>query len=422
MSQTIGADSEVGGLRTVLMHRPGPELGRVTPRTRERLAFSGGPPWVGRAQQEHDALAQVLRDRGTEVLYLAELLQDVLQYAQARGEAIGQVLAGDGLGEELRGQVRDCLEALAPRELAGVLVAGLARDELRTGRGIGYELLGAHDFVIEPLPNLVFSRDSSTWIGDQAVVGNLPGPRRREPGLLSIIYEHHPRFAGARPACRPGGAALHCGDLLQLAPGVVALGFGDRTSPAAVERLAGNLLGEALVHTVLAIPLDQRAGGGLDEVCAVVADGTVVMAPALAFTLAAYPITRREGEIRISRPQPLPGAAAQAIGIDRLRIIETGTEPRPGIFGQWDDGTNALAIGPGVVICAERSVSTIARLAKEGIEVIQVPTAELGGRGGPRCLCTPIARVPAAAMAEPEPEPEPGWPSAAWVDELEPAS
>lgn len=419
MSQAIGADSEVGGLLTVLMHRPGPELARVTPRTRERLAFAG-QPWVSRAQREHDELAEVLRDRGTEVLYLTELLQDVLQYELARTEAIGAALAGDALGDGLRGQLRDYLEELRPRELAGVLIAGLARGELRNGRGIAYELLDPRDFLIEPLPNLAFSRDCGGWIGDQAVLASLPGARRREPVLLSVIYRHHPRFAGARPAYHQPCEPLHGGDLLQLAPGVIAIGLGAGTAPAAVERLADRLLSEAIARTVLAVPLGQRAAcASLDEACAVVADGTVVMAPALAFTLAAYSITSRDGELRISRPQPFPGAAAQAMGVSRLRIIDTGAEPRPGTFEQWDNCSDALAIAPDVVICAERNTSTIARLASEGIEVIRVPTGELGARGGPRCLCAPIARVPAGAMAEPGPD----WPpEPAWAEELAPMS
>ena len=189
VSNSIGTDSEVGCLRTVLVHRPGPELRRITPRTRESLQFDG-VPWVARAQQEHDALAEVLRGRGTEVLYLTELLQDVLEYQSARDESIGSVLAAAGLGDELGMAVRQYLESLAPEDLAAVLIAGLTPGEFRTGRGLVYELLGPHDFILEPLPNLVFSRDSSVWIGDQAVITSLPGPRRRETELLAAIYGH----------------------------------------------------------------------------------------------------------------------------------------------------------------------------------------------------------------------------------------
>src|ERR1022692_2657575 len=160
LSYTHGVDSEIGRLRTVLVHRPGPELKRITPRHQERLLF-GSLPWVSRAQQEHDAFTQVLRDHGVEVLYVTELLQDTLEYQDARQEAIGSVLADPALGDQLRFQLHGQLDELAPEALAQVLIAGLTPDELRAGQGVVFELLDRHEFVIEPLPNLVFSRDSS---------------------------------------------------------------------------------------------------------------------------------------------------------------------------------------------------------------------------------------------------------------------
>lgn len=406
MSHTIGADSEVGGLRTVLVHRPGPELKRITPRTRERLLFDG-LPWVGRAQQEHDVFTQVLRDRGAEVLYVTELLQDVLEYACARDEAIASVLADASLGAELRCGVRCFLDSLAPEDLARVLIAGLAPDELRLGRGVVYELLDPHDFVIEPLPNLVFSRDSSVWIGDHVIVTSMAGPRRRETELLAVIYGHHPRFGGIKHLYHAGLQHLDGGDVLLLAPGVVAIGVGVRTTPAAVERLARHLLDAGLAHTVLAVPMNQRGNGGhLDTVCTVVDIDTVVMVPALAFTLTVHTITARAGELRVSRPRPFLEAAAQSMGIDRLKIIDTGLDPLLGTPAQWDDGSNALVIGRRQAVCNERSVETNARLAAAGIEVIVVPGSELGSRrGGPRCMCAAISRAPAA---EPAAEPEHG--------------
>ncbi len=182
VSYSIGTDSETGCLRTVLVHRPGPELTRITPRTRSRLRFDG-QPWLARARQEHDTLTDVLRDRGAEVLYVTELLQDVLEYQSARNEAVASVLADAELGDVLGAGVREHLELLAPEELASVLIAGLTPAELRSGNGLVYDLLDPHDFVIDPLPNLVFTRDSSTWIGDQAIVASLPGPRLRENNL-----------------------------------------------------------------------------------------------------------------------------------------------------------------------------------------------------------------------------------------------
>ena len=174
MSRIQGVDSEVGQLRTVLMHRPGMELQRITPRHKDRLLF-GGLPWVSKACQEHDLLSQQLRDQGVEVLYFTELLQDALEYQAARDEAIGMAVAGAGLGDELRGQVRAHIEelALGPEALAQVLIAGLTPQELKIGRGVVFELLDRHDFVLDPLPNLVFTKDSSFWIGDRVAVASL---------------------------------------------------------------------------------------------------------------------------------------------------------------------------------------------------------------------------------------------------------
>jgi arginine deiminase len=394
VSYRFGTDSEVGRLRAVLVHRPGPELKRVTPRTRDRLGF-GGVPWVARAQREHDALTDVLRDRGAEVLYLTGLLQDVLEYAAARDEAIATVFACTDLGDDLGSAVRSHLESLPPEDLAWALVGGLTSSELRSGRGLVYELLDPHDFVVEPLPNMVFSRDSSVWVGDQAVVSALPGQRSREGGLMAAIYGHHPRFAGLRPHWL-AGHGLDGGDILLLAPGVVAAGIGPRTTPASVEQMARHLLDAGVAHTVLAVPMSQRAHGNhLGRLCTVVDSGTVIMVPALAFTLTALTIASHLGELRVSRPRPFLEAAARAIGIDSLTVIDTGVDSHVGSSGQWDDGGNALAIGQRVTVCDERNVETNARLAAAGFEVITVPAGELGAiRGGPRCMCSPIHRDP----------------------------
>jgi arginine deiminase len=408
VSHSIGTDSEVGWLRTVLVHRPGPELRRITPRTKSRLGFDG-QPWVARAQQEHDVLTDLLRDRGAEVLYVVGLLQDVLEFQSARNEAIASVLADAELGDVLGGIVRHHLESLAPEDLAAVLVAGLTPGELRTGGGLVYDLLDPHDFVIYPLPNLVFTRDSSVWIGDQVVIASLPGLRRRESDLMAVIYGHHPRFSALRSRYDAGPIQLDGGDVLLLAPGVVAVGVGVRTSPASAERLAKHLLETGIARTVLAVPMNQRGEGGhLDRVCTVVGSGVVIMIPALAFTLTALTITARQGQLRVSRPQPFLEAAARALDIDRLVVIDTGLESPSGPVSQWDDGGNALAVGPRVAVCNERNIETNARLAGAGFDVITVPASELGGtRGGPRCLCTPIRRdpVPARELARTSDEP-----------------
>jgi arginine deiminase len=393
-----GVDSEIGRLRTVLVHRPGLELRRVTPRLRDRLLFET-LPWACRAQQEHDAFAQAMRDRGVEVLYVTELLQDTLEYQHARQKAIAAAVADPLLGAELRDLVCQHLDALRPEELAQALIAGLAPEELPGGQGLVFQLLDRRDFVIEPLPNLVFTRDTSFWAGDRPAVASLAATqRRREAELLAVIYDHHPRFAGVKRLYGPGLEQLDGGDVLLLAPSVLAIGVGQRTTPAGAERLARRVLDAGLAHTVLAIPVDQRPGVGyLDTLCTVVDCGAVVMHPAIAYTLTAHLITARPEGTRVSRPQPFLEAAAQAIGIDRLTLIDTGMDPVSGRRGQWDDGGNALALGARLVMVHERHTETIKRLEGAGIEVVQVPGSELiSARGGPRGMSCPVGRDPAA--------------------------
>ncbi len=372
----------------------------MSPRSSDRLLLHR-VPWVDRAQHEHDQFTQVLRDHGVEVLYLTELFQDVLEYRPARDAAIDSALAGPRLGQELRAVVRDYLEGMESEVLAQALIAGLTPGELRGGRGVVYALLGRHDFVVDPLPNLVFTRDSSVWIGDRVVVSSLAAPgRAREAALLRVLYQHHPRFRGTAMLYGPHLEPLAGGDLVLLGPGVLAAGVTERTAPAAIERLARQVLGAGLAHSVLAVPLHRAQVAHLDTVCTVVNAGTVVMSPAVAYTLTAHTITARGTELRISRAQPFLAAAAEAIGAGRLTVIDTGLDPMTVSRGQWDDGSNALSLGRGVALCDERNTETNARLTAAGVEVIPVPANELGsGRGGPRCLSCAVTRDPAVRPA-----------------------
>jgi arginine deiminase len=412
-----GVDSEVGQLNTVLVHRPGLELQRMTPRHVGRLLF-GTLPWVSKAREEHDVLCQQLRDLGVGVLYFTALLQDTLEYAGARDEAVRLAAADTRLGDELRTQLRAYLERLDSEQLALVLVAGLTPEELRLGHGVVFELLDRHDFVLDPLPNLVFTRDSSFWVGDRVGIASLAPDRRREADLMGVIYRHHPRFSGTRWLYQPDLENVYGGDVLLFGPGVVAVGVGQRTTPAGTERLARRLFGAGLAHTILAVPIGRQAGarlsdhvaadgaGHLDTVCTVIDHGALLMHPAAAYTLVAHTITPTSDGMRVSRPQPFLEAAAQAVGVDRIRVIDSGTEPVWGPTGRWDDGSNVLAIGRGVVVGHERNSDANARLEAAGVRVIRVPSSELGSiRGGPRCMACSISREPARGL---QPAPDPG--------------
>jgi arginine deiminase len=399
-------DSEVGQLATVVLHRPGPELARLTPRNNDSLLFDG-IPWVGRAQEEHDIFADALRSRGVEVLYLADLLTEALAVPGARAELTTAVLSDVRLGDTLRAEVSAHLAGLDPAGLAEVLTAGLAHEELRAGEGLVYTLMDRHDFVIDPLPNLLFTRDSAVWIADEVAVTSLAMPARsRETTLTDAIYRYHPRFAGTTLVYEPGLEHLEGGDVLLLGRGVLAVGVGERTRPSGAERLARRCFARGLAHTVLVVPIAQeRATMHLDTICTMVDVDAVVMYPAVADTLVAWTVTAADDAdesgavgLRIGGPEPFLTAAAKALRVDTLRIIDTGLDPVTAEREQWDDGNNTLALAPRLCVAYERNVETNAQLERAGIEVIRIPGSELGsGRGGPRCMSCPVARAPVSA-------------------------
>jgi arginine deiminase len=330
------------------------------------------------------------------VLYLRELLVETLADADARGAVIESTLDDPRLGQSLREQVHRYLDDLGPDALAGVLIGGLAHEELRSGTGLVYRLMDPHDFVVPPLPNVLFTRDSSVWIGGSVAVTSPSMPaRRRETRLTDAIYAHHPRFAGVRRIYSPGEEWLEGGDVLLLAPGVLAIGVGQRTTPAGAEALASRAFAHGLARAVLVVPIAQeRATMHLDTVCTMVDHDAVVMYPAVADTLFAYVVTPDDaGHVRVDPPEPFLVAAAKAMGIDTLRVIDTGLDPVTAEREQWDDGNNTLAIAPRVCVAYERNVETNARLEAAGIEVLRIAGSELGsGRGGPRCMSCPVLR------------------------------
>ena len=387
--------SEVGRLRTVVLHRPGAELARLTPRNAADLLFDG-QPWVERAQAEHDAFAATLRAHDVEVLLLLDLLVDVLADDGARAACVDAAVAPGLVGPALAERLHADLLGRPPAELAAALTAGLTVGEVAAPRGsLLAALAGPGDFVVPPLPNLLFTRDSAAVVGNRvAVTRPTMAARRREVSLTAAVWRHHPRLADTAELDTTGATGLEGGDVLVLGDGVLAVGVGQRTSAAGVETLARQAFETGVARTVLAVPIAQeRATMHLDTVCTMVDADAVVMYPPVARSLQAWAITAAG----VRGPRPFLEAAAEALGLERLRVVVTGLDAVTAEREQWDDGNNTLALAPGLVVAYERNVRTNARLADAGIEVLAIAGSELGsGRGGPRCMSCPVVRDPLA--------------------------
>ncbi|AZG45176.1 arginine deiminase [Gordonia insulae] len=396
----LGSTSEVGRLRAVMLHRPGDELRRLTPRNNDQLLFDG-LPWVDRAQEDHDAFAELLRSKGVDVFLLGDLLAETIEHSgAARIQGIAAAVSARRLGTHLADDLAGHLRGLPAAELAHVLTAGMTFDELpvtpaAASSSLVRRMHHGPEFAIEPLPNLLFTRDSSFWIGPRFAITSLALPARvRETSLTDLIYAHHPRFTGARRAYESQVAPVEGGDVLLLSPGVVAVGVGERTTPAGAEALARSLFDDGLAHTVLAVPIEQaRAFMHLDTVCTMVDQDAVVMYPNIAESMSAFTLRHSDGAVSVTGSRPFVEAAADAMEIEKLRVIDTGLDPITAEREQWDDGNNTLALSPGVVVSYNRNVETNKRLRDSGIEVLEIEGRELGsGRGGPRCMSCPLAR------------------------------
>ena len=406
---SICVRSETGTLEQVLLHRPGAELEQLVPGELERLLFDD-IPYLQAAQQEHDAFAEMLRHNGTQVLYLEELMAQTLAAdPQVRRRFVRQFIEEGGrIARHFQPALYEYLTALGDDELVRRTMTGVSMEEfLPEGqRGALVSLTrGSHRFVLDPIPNLYFTRDPFACIGEGVSLNAMYSPtRRRETIYGQYILKYHPDFAGQVPFYyrRENPFSIEGGDILNLSPRLLAVGISQRTTPEAIEILVRNIFRDetAEIRTILALDIPNlRAFMHLDTVLTQVDRDTFTVHPEILGSLRVYRMTSggRDSLQVTERTGTLEEILAGEMGLPRVKLIRCGGGDRVASEReQWNDGSNTLCIAPGKVVVYDRNYVTNAILRDNGIQVLEMPSSELSrGRGGPRCMSMPLRRAAA---------------------------
>ena len=410
MTKGLHVPSEIGALKKVCLHRPGEELLNLPPFELERLLFDD-VPFLEVAQEEHDTFAQILRDQGVEVLYLEKLVAEVFDTVpEAREEFLDQYIAEAGIkGQEMPKVVREKLNSITDNlEFVQKTMAGLTKAEIDMPLHASTTLDSLvntdseSDLIIDPMPNLYFTRDPFAVVGNGVCLNRMYSvTRNRETLYGKYIFKYHPDYKDVSLYFRRD-AAFHTegGDVLNINEHTLAVGISQRTQAAAIDVMAQNIFwnSDSKVDRILAFDIpNNRAMMHLDTVFTQIDVDKFTIHPAIMGTLKVYELTpgTTPGDVKIKEiSDTLEHILEDATGVDQIKLIPCGGgDPIAAAREQWNDGSNTLAVAPGKICVYARNTVTNDVLYKEGLDLLVVPSAELSrGRGGPRCMSLPFWR------------------------------